>query len=245
MNAMTLPPPPADEAAATPAVHGKQGSRRLVVIALIGLAVLVAIAATWRFSPLHEMAGTQAIAHWFHGMRHNPWAPLIVVLIYVAANAVFFPNTVLNAATILGLGTLWGLPCALAGSVTSAMVMYALGRRFGKERLRRIDSAAIERVTGMLKNSGVLGIASLRLLPIAPYTVVNLVAGAAHVRPFAFGVGTFLGLLPGNLLMTAFGHQLRQVLQNPSKTEIATMVGVLLVAAAGVWWARRKALGAS
>jgi len=242
------PAPPQGPAADVSAQHretpdrDKGSSKRTMVLAIIGFAVLLAIAAAWRFSPLHEVADTEAIADWLHGMRRNPWAPLIIVMVYVAANAVFFPNTVLNAATILGMGTAWGLPCALAGSLASAMVTYTLGRRFGRRRLSRIDSAAIDRITQLLKRSGVLGIATLRLLPVAPYGVVNLVAGAAHVRAVPFAFGTLLGLLPGNLLMTAFGHQLRQVLRNPSKSQIAIMVGVLLVAAAGALWARSKAL---
>lgn len=246
-----VPSPDASDAPAVPEAPtavsestkgDKSGSRRALIAAGIGFVVLVAIAAAWRFSPLHEVADTEAIADWLHGMRRNPWAPLIIVMIYVAANAVFFPNTVLNAATILGMGTAWGLPCALAGSLASAMFTYALGRRFGRKRLSRIDSTALDRITQMLKKSGVLGIATLRLLPVAPYGVVNLAAGAAHVRALPFAFGTLLGLLPGNLLMTAFGHQLRQVLRNPSKAQIAIMVGVVLVAAAGALWARSKAM---
>ena len=229
MDAMTVEPvQPAVPSAAAPAAgetasstQRKTGSNRVKIAAIIGFLVLVAVAAAWRFSPLHEYADPEAIAKWLHNMRHTPWTPIVIVLIYIGANAIFFPNTVLNAATILGMGTAWGLPCALAGSLGSAMVTYAVGRRFGREHLKKIDSAAIDRITKLLQNSGVLGIAMVRLLPVAPYTVVNLVAGAAKVRAFAFGFGTFLGLLPGNLLMTAFGHQLRQVLRNPSKAQIA------------------------
>lgn len=222
--------------------RGQTSRRKRLVLGVILFLLVLTVAAVWRFSALHEMTDTQAIAQWLHGLRRNPWAPVLVVLIYVGANAVFFPNTVLNAATILGLGTTVGLPCALTGSLVSAMVAYGLGRRFGKKPLRRLDSAAIERLGRMFQRSGVLGVAMLRLVPVAPYGAVNLVAGAARVRVFPFAMGTLLGLLPGNLLMTAFGHQLRAVLRNPSKAQIAIMVGVILLAAAGAWWARGKAM---
>lgn len=208
------------------------------------LAAMVGFAAAWRFTPLHEMADPDTLAGWFHSLRRNPWAPALLLGVYLGANLVFFPNTVLNAATILGLGTTWGMPCALAGSLASAMLSYFLGRRFGTRRLRRLDGKATERLTRMLKKSGVLGIATLRLLPVAPYTAVNLVAGAARVSPFAFAAGTFLGLLPGNVLMTIFGHQLRAVLRDPSRLQIGIMAAVVLVAAAGAWWARKRALEA-
>lgn len=208
------------------------------------LAVMVGAAAAWRFSPLHEIADADALAGWFHSLRRNPWAPLLLLTVYLAANLMFFPNTVLNAATILGLGTTWGMPCALAGSLASAMLVYVLGRRFGTRRLRRLDGRMAERLSRMLEGGGVLGIASLRLLPIAPYTAVNLVAGAARVSPFPFALGTLLGLLPGNVLMTLFGHQLRAVLRDPSRMQIGIMAAVLIVAAAGAWWAHQKAVKA-
>jgi uncharacterized membrane protein YdjX (TVP38/TMEM64 family) len=231
-------PAPPTETAASDRAH----ARRLWIIGGSLLLLLIAIAAAWRFTPLHDYADTEAIASWLHGLRRSPWAPLVIVLVYIGANAVFFPNTVLNAATILGLGTTWGLPCALLGSLSAALVAFVVGRRYGKERLKRLDSAAIERISAMLKNSGVIGIATLRLVPIAPYNVVNLVAGAARVRTVPFAIGTAIGLLPGNLLMTAFGHQLRAVLRNPGKVEIAAMAGVVLLAAGGAWWARSRAL---
>lgn len=212
-------------------------------LALIA-ALMVGFAAAWRFSPLHQWADPDVLAGWFHSLRRDPWAPLYLLLVYLAANLVFFPNTVLNAATILGLGTTWGMPCALTGSLASAMLVYAIGRRFGTRRLRRLDGKATERLTRMLKNSGVPGIAMLRLVPIAPYTAVNVVAGAARVSPVSFAVGTFIGLLPGNVLMTLFGHQLRALLRDPSRTQIGIMAAVLVVAACGAWWARKKALEA-
>lgn len=215
--------------------------RRLLWTVMAVVVVLACIAGAWRYTPLHEIASVERIADWLRGFRREPWAPLVIVLVYVAANAVFFPNTILNTATILGLGTLWGLPTALTGSVVAAMIAYALGRRYGQDRLQDLDSEMVERLARRFRAAGPLQIAMLRLLPIAPYGVVNLVAGVARVHPFSFGLGTVLGLLPGNLLVTAFGHQLRSVLRNPSKGEIALMGAIIAVAAVGGLWAHRRA----
>lgn len=225
-----------------PGTSGQPGTWSKLGWLLASLAMLLVVAGLWRFSPLHEVADAEAIGSWIRGLRHSPWALPIVLLIYVGANAVFFPNTVLNAATILGLGTVWGLPCALAGSLTAAMLAYGLGRRYGRDRLRDLDSKTIDRITEMLKRGGILGMASLRLLPIAPYGVVNILAGAARVRAHHFALGTLLGLLPGGLLVTAFGHQLRRVLEHPTPPQIAIMASVVLLALAAAWYLRRRAL---
>lgn len=217
-------------------------SRRLLLTALAAVLLLVCVAGTWRFTALHEIASVERVAQWLGNFRTEPWAPLVIVLVYVAANTVLFPNTILNAATILSLGTLWGLPTALTGSVVAAMIAYALGRRYGQERLRNLDSKTVERLAGRFRAAGPLQIAMLRLLPIAPYGVVNLVAGVVRVHPFSFALGTVLGLLPGNLLVTAFGHQLRSVLRDPSRGQIAIMGVVVATAAFGIWWTHRQAV---
>ncbi|HUP92652.1 MAG TPA: VTT domain-containing protein [Solimonas sp.] len=218
--------------------------QRAKLLGLAATVVLLALAAAWRFTPLHHYADAEAIAGALHGLQRSPWAIFAIVGIYVAANAVLFPNTILNVATILGLGTAFGLPCALAGSLTAAMAFYWVGRRYGRSQVRYLASPDLDRLGERIKASGVLGMAGIRLLPIAPFTVVNVLAGALRVRPWVFGAGTFLGLLPGNLLVTAFGHQLREALAHPSKTEIAMLAGILLIAGAGLWYLRGRALRA-
>ena len=68
------------------------------------LILLLLIAAAWRWTPLHEFAEPKTIAAWLRGLRDSPWAPLVIIAVYVGANALLFPNTILNVATILGLG---------------------------------------------------------------------------------------------------------------------------------------------
>lgn len=205
--------------------------------------VLIAVAAAWRWTPLHEYADAEAIARMLAELRRSPWAPLALLAIYCGANGILFPNTVLNVATILTFGTERGLPYALAGSMVAALVYYFIGRRYGREKLRYLGGRNVDKLSERLRSSGTLGIAGVRLLPIAPFTVVNVLAGALRVRAPAFAAGTFLGLLPGSLLVTAFGHQLREVLKKPETMELALLVTILLCAGAGLWFLKRRAAG--
>lgn len=210
----------------------------------LGAAVLLVlgVAAAWRWSPLHQYADPKVIAGIFEDLRSSPWAPLGLAAIYVLASAALFPNTVLNVATILALGVPYGPLSALSASLVAALVFYAIGRRFGEERIRAMNIKSVDRLSKMLRKGGVLGMATLRLLPIAPYSIVNLMAGAARVKVVAFTLGTLLGLLPGTLMITAFGHQLRAMLRHPTAAEIAILAALVLLLLVGLWWLRRKAL---
>ena len=74
-----------------------------------------------------------------------------------------------------------------------------------------------------------IAIAAVRLVPIAPYTVVNLVAGAVGVQLRDFLLGTLIGMLPGIVLLTAMGDRLRRVLADPSAAQIAILVLAIVV----------------
>ena len=81
---------------------------------------------------------------------------------------------------------------------------------------------------------------TLRALPVAPFNVVNLVAGATSVPPRSFFLGTALGLLPGGLSMTILGGQLSNVVEDRGAGAIVMLVclciGILIASA----WLRRR-----
>ena len=66
----------------------------------------------------------------------------------------------------------------------------------------------------------------MRLLPVAPFSVVNVVAGASHIRWSDFMLGTLIGLLPGIATMTFFVDRAVAAIRHPG-----TVTFVLLAAA--------------
>jgi uncharacterized membrane protein YdjX (TVP38/TMEM64 family) len=83
------------------------------------------------------------------------------------------------------------------------------------------------------------------LLPIAPFTIVNLVAGASHIRLRDYMIGSVIGMVPGILLTVTFAHQLLRAIRHPGLGSVATMfaIGVALVGISVIlqrWLGRRK-----
>jgi uncharacterized membrane protein YdjX (TVP38/TMEM64 family) len=86
----------------------------------------------------------------------------------------------------------------------------------------------------------------LRLLPVAPFTVVNLVAGSSGIRFRDFLLGSAIGMLPGIALLAMFGDWLGDWLRRPDGANLAVLVGatlaVITLAILLGWWARRRPL---
>lgn len=203
---------------------------RLAGLIKIGLVILVVVALvlSWRYTPLSEWASTENIANLFGQAAASPWALPIVIGIYAAASLVVFPITLLIAATAAAFGTWQGLLFATLGSMVSAMVTYTAGRKLGARMLRRYMGPRMNRVASRVKDNGILAVTMLRLMPTAPFTLVNMIAGATKIRVLDYTIGTFLGLAPGILAMSALGGRIMNVLRDPTFLDVAIFVAIMI-----------------
>ena len=215
---------------------------RLRIYVVLAVVALLALAAAWQWTPLREFAQPKLIARALRGVMDSPWLPVLILGVYVLSNAIMFPITVLCLATILALGTHPGFLYATVGSLAAALVTYAIGRRYGAGQVNKLGIRSLERLSEGLRKGGVVQVTILRLLPLAPFSIVNVMAGAARVRVVPCAIGTILGMLPGNLVFTAFGRQLRQLIANPSPTELAVLGVITVLASVGFWYLHRMTL---
>ena len=198
---------------------------KLAAIPLIALALAIA----WQFPPLSHIASPAEIGSMLSTLAEQPWAPLLVIGVYVVGGLVAFPVLLLIAATAATFGPVLGFLYAAAGSLASATVTYALGLALGRDTLRAVIGPRLKRVQRRIVKGGVVTIAAIRLVPIAPFTVVNIVAGASEIRFGPFLAGTILGMAPGWILMSALGHQLARIATGPTAGDIALLAMLILI----------------
>ncbi len=121
--------------------HGRRGP--LIKIAAAAL-LLLALTLAWHYTPLAELAEPDMVRRSLASFAQNPWAPLVVILTFVAGGFVAFPVTVLIVATAAAFGPWPGLAYAACGVLVSASLTYAIGARLGKETLAQRAGAATE-----------------------------------------------------------------------------------------------------
>jgi uncharacterized membrane protein YdjX (TVP38/TMEM64 family) len=148
-----------------------------------------------------------------------------------------FPVTVLITATAIAFGPLEALGLALTGSLLGAMAGYAAGAILGRSRIRRLFGPKINAVSQALARRGVITVTLVRLIPVAPFTVVNVLAGASHIGFRSFALGTVLGMAPGIVMLTVLGERIGAVIRDPGTWNAATLMVVaaaIVVGAAGL-----------
>jgi phosphatidylserine/phosphatidylglycerophosphate/cardiolipin synthase-like enzyme/uncharacterized membrane protein YdjX (TVP38/TMEM64 family) len=186
---------------------GPAWGRLALIAGLIG-----ALAAVWRFTPLAEIASADNVVAWTKAFAATWWAPLVVMAAYTPACFVMFPRPLITLASVIAFGAWLGFLYSLAGIVAAAVVTYFAGRRMRRDTVRRLAGPKLEQMVGVLRKHGLLAMSLLRLVPIAPFFVVGLVAGAVRLKLWHLAAGTAIGMLPGTLAATIFGDQLENAL---------------------------------
>jgi phospholipase D1/2 len=180
-------------------------------IALIAL-VFGALAAIWQFTPLAEVVTPENTVAWAKEFGNRWWAPLVVMLAYTPACFIMFPRPLITLAGVIAFGPWLGFLYALVGIVFSSIVTYFVGKRMRRDTVRRLAGAQLDRMVGVLMKHGLLAMSLLRLVPLAPFAVVGLVAGAMRLKLWHLAAGTAIGMIPGTLAATIFGDQLESAL---------------------------------
>ena len=196
----------------------------------IALAALLigALTLAWYVTPLAEWAEPGAVRALLEGAGRQPWAAALVVGAFVAGGLVAFPVIILIAATAAAFGPWYGFLYATLGVLASALATYAIGAQFGQGALRSVLGPRLDRIRAKIARQGVLAIAAIRVVPVAPFTFVNLAAGASAIKLVDYLAGTLLGMLPGLIVMSALGPRIVAVISDPSAAEITILaLGVL------------------
>jgi uncharacterized membrane protein YdjX (TVP38/TMEM64 family) len=123
-----------------------------------------------------------------------------------------FPRPLITLASVIAFGPWLGFAYTMTGIVGAAAMTYVAGRRMRRDTVRRLAGPKIERMVDVLRRHGLLAMSLLRLVPIAPFFVVGIVAGAVRLKLWHLAAGTFIGMLPGTLAATVFGDQLENAL---------------------------------
>lgn len=173
--------------------------------------------------------------------RDQPWAGAVVVMVFLAASLVLFPLSVLVVLAGLIFGPVWGFVYSFIGTLLGAIATFWLGRWLGRDALLRYGGKRLLGLSRYLAGRGVRTITLLNLLPLAPYTLTNLLAGAFHIRFRDYLLGTLIGATPGLAGIILLSSQLGSLLSAEDRRELAWAVGGIVLALALLYGLKRYA----
>ncbi|MBN8530826.1 MAG: VTT domain-containing protein [Alphaproteobacteria bacterium] len=202
---------------------------------LLIIAFVAALALAWQATPISEYASPEKLSSFFDRTRGSSWGWLAAMLLYALGCTVLIPRVFMNAAVIMVFPPMQAFMIAMGGSCLSCATGFWLGQLLGMKTLSSLVGRHSETIRHYTHQGGIMGITLLRLLPVAPYMIVNLALGMANVSFVVFMTGSFLALLPGTISVMFLGHSLLSLWQDPDpKNALMAGLGVLLWA--GLVW---------
>jgi uncharacterized membrane protein YdjX (TVP38/TMEM64 family) len=134
------------------------------------------------------------------------WAPVLFILLYVAAAVTLAPAFFLTVAAGAIFGVWWGSVIVFIGASLGASAVYALASPLGRSRwMERVTrDPRVAAVRTAVAGEGIRIMLLLRLSPLVPYNILNYALALSGVRYLDFVVA-LLGMIPAILMYTYYG----------------------------------------
>ena len=145
------------------------------------------------------------LAGLFRTAAESRFAILIVISIFAFLALTGFPQILLITAAVVWFGPMLGAFYSWIATMVSATLTFGIGAMMGGDWVRKIGGTKSEALIGLLQKHGVLASGLIRVVPSAPFIVVNAAAGAARIPLWKYWAGSSVGIIPKISLVAALG----------------------------------------
>ncbi|PNO62926.1 FAD-dependent oxidoreductase [Aeromonas caviae] len=182
----------------------------------------------------HYLSLTQLQAHqarlalWVD--RHVVAASLLFLVIYVLTTALSLPGAaLLTLAGSAVFGILWGLLLVSFASSLGATLAFLSARFLLRDWVETRFGDKLASVQAGMQKEGAFYLLSLRLIPLFPFFLVNLVMGLTPIRVSTYYWVSQLGMLPGTFVYVLAGSELANLTSTGNILSPGLMVALTLL----------------
>ncbi len=179
--------------------------KKIIIVLLLALAV----------SALFVFDAQQYLSPEFYQQRFSEqpiFTGLLFFAIYVVMTALSVPGAAimtLIGGAIFGFG--WGLLLISFASTMGATLAFVISRLLFKDWVQDKFADYLKTINAGIEKDGAFYLFTLRLIPIVPFFVINLVMGLMPIRTITFYWVSQLGMLAGTAVYVNAGAQLGQL----------------------------------
>jgi pyruvate/2-oxoglutarate dehydrogenase complex dihydrolipoamide dehydrogenase (E3) component/uncharacterized membrane protein YdjX (TVP38/TMEM64 family) len=139
-------------------------------------------------------------------------AVLIAFLVYVAVTALSLPGaTIMTLAIAAVFGFFWGLVLVSFASTIGATLAFLISRFIFRDMVQRRYGRRLKTINDGIERDGAFYLFSLRLVPIFPFFLINLLMGLTPIRAWTFYWVSQVGMLAGTMVYVNAGTQLGEL----------------------------------
>lgn len=152
------------------------------------------------------------------------YATFIYLVIYVTVAALSIPGAVI--LTLIGgaiFGLVWGLLIVSFASSIGATLAFLVSRTLLRDWVQSKFAEYLTPINKGIEKDGVFYLFSIRMVPLFPFFIVNLLMGLTPIKTFYFYIVSQIGMLLGTAVYINAGSELAQI------TSLSGLLSVSLV----------------
>ncbi len=201
-----------------------------MLIAVAMLAGVLLIFAWWLFH--HSFINFKVFTPGYirdQVLSFGSWAAFVYIVVYVInAILIFPPNAPITLSAGLIFGPYGGAVLIMISALIAASITFWIGRSIEKKFLDRMLKGRWRDVGDKLEKNGFITVMLLRVVPIVPFEFLNYLCGLSRIKYSDYFWATFIGMIPGAIVMGYFGGTLGNVNQWSELFTPRIIIGVIL-----------------
>lgn len=174
--------------------------------------LILVIGSLLAYHIFQEDLGIEIVRQYLKGF--GVWTPLVFIALYVFGT-IFIPSTPFMAAAGILFGFKYGLIYSLIGGFVSSLLVFAISRKLGKEKMENILRHRylkhLNQYNKRLGSGATIDLIVLRILPVMPFNVLNILMGVSKIKTGEYILGSIIGLIPSNILTVYFGNVVSKI----------------------------------
>jgi uncharacterized membrane protein YdjX (TVP38/TMEM64 family) len=207
---------------------------------LVLLLVVVLVVAAYFIGGGDKLLNPALYRAWY---QQSPFLTgAVFFLVFLLGTALSLPvSGVLSVVSGIIFGHLVGGPLALLAGATGGSLALLVSRYLFRNLVQQRFAVQLAVINKGVDREGAFYLFCLRMVPVVPFWLLNLLMGATHMSVPRFFVATLLGMLPVTLILVNFGAQLGAVesfsmadLFTPGLLLSLTLLAMLPIIARGV-----------
>ena len=186
--------------------------RRLVIVLVFvaGLVTFFALGLERYLSIATLRQHREALRAWVE--TSGVLAALIFMAVYIVTVALSLPGaTVLSIASGFLFGVVWGTVVVVISATLGGTVLFVIAKTTFGDALRARAGAWLHTLEAGFREHALSYLIVLRLVPLFPFFLINLVPAFLGVPLSTFVLGTFVGIIPGSFVYTSVGAGLGSI----------------------------------
>jgi uncharacterized membrane protein YdjX (TVP38/TMEM64 family) len=178
--------------------------------------------------------GVDALRELFEGF--GAAGPFVFAAVYGVAATMLLPAAPFTIGAGVLFGPVVGTATALVGATVGATGAFLLGRTLGRGAVEQFGGRRVASLDRYLTRRGFVSVLVVRLVPLFPFNLINLVAGVTGIPLRDYVLATAVGIIPGTVAYAALGG----TIDDPTSPAFLAALAIFLIVTLGAGAASRR-----